>query len=187
VGKILVAGLVGGLIVFAWGALAHVVLPLGTAGLRTIKGEDPVLSAMRTSMSEPGMYFFPGEGWTADAPEEVQNMRNEKAAKGPAGLIVYQVHEDQRFGPMLGKQFLSDVAAAIVAAFVLWHVAANHGYGRRVLLSCLLGVFAWLTISVPYWNWYKFDPSFTAAALVEDAVGWLIAGLWLAKAARPTA
>ena len=51
------------------------------------------------------------------------------------------------------------------------------GLGRRVAVAGAMGVFAWLAVSVPYWNWYRFPLEFTAAALVQTLVGALLAGL----------
>ena len=45
--KIVLAGLVGGLVVFAWSAFSHMVLPTREAGIRQIPNEDAVLSALK--------------------------------------------------------------------------------------------------------------------------------------------
>jgi len=41
---------------------------------------------------------------------------------------------------------------------------------------------------VPYWNWYRFPASFALAALVEQLLGWLLAGAamawWLGRQER---
>ena len=51
-----------------------------------------------------------------------------------------------------------------------------------------LGLFGWLTLSLPYWNWYMFPLNFTLGALIEQVVGWLLAGAamawWLGRANR---
>ena len=46
----------------------------------------------------------------------------------------------------------------------------------RVVVAGAMGLFAWLTISVPYWNWYMFPVSFTLGAWIEQVVGWVLAG-----------
>ena len=53
-----------------------------------------------------------------------------------------------------------------------------------MLFVTLLGVFGFLTISVPYWNWYGFPADFTAAEAIDQSVGWLLAGLVLAGIIR---
>ena len=44
----------------------------------------------------------------------------------------------------------------------------------------LLGLFAWLSISVSYWNWYQFSNEFTRAEAIDQIGGWLVGGLALA-------
>ena len=45
-----------------------------------------------------------------------------------------------------------------------------------MLVAGALGLFSWLTVSLPYWNWYRFPLDFTVGSLIEQVVGWLIAG-----------
>jgi hypothetical protein len=91
-----------------------------------------------------------------------------------------------QMGDNIAKQWASDTLAALVVAFILSFTAVS--FGRRVLFAALFGVFSWLTISVPYWNWYRFPFDFTAASLIEQAVGWVLAGAviawWLGRVPR---
>ncbi len=180
----MVTGFVAGVIVFLWGALAHMALPLGTAGLRSVPDDTALLAAMRSTMQEPGMYFFPTADLSRTMSEEEEAAWNKRNLAGPAALVAFQPH-GTGFGPKpLLIQAATDIAAAMIAAMLLAHVAASVGYGRRVLLAGSLGVFATLVVNVPYWNWYGFDATFTAAALVESTVGWLLAGLWLGRSCK---
>jgi hypothetical protein len=54
----------------------------------------------------------------------------------------------------------------------------------KVFLSTLLGLFAWLSISVSYWNWYGFTGAFTSAELIDQLGGWFFGGLVLAGMTR---
>lgn len=61
--KILLAGVLGGIAMFIWTSIAHLVLPLGEAGIREIPNESAVLSAMQSNISDQnGLYIFPGMG-----------------------------------------------------------------------------------------------------------------------------
>jgi hypothetical protein len=53
-------------------------------------------------------------------------------------------------------------------------------YLARVLAATCFGLFAWLAISISYWNWYRFDPKFTLSEGIEQTVGWFLAGLVMA-------
>jgi hypothetical protein len=80
-------------------------------------------------------------------------------------------------------QFGSGVAAALLAAILL--AQTRNGFAGSVLFVTGLGLFAWLVISVPYWNWYEFPLEVTFAKAVESVVGWLLAGFVLAAIVRP--
>ena len=61
--KILLIGILGGIVMFVWASVAHMALPLGEAGIREIPNESAVLSAMQTNIGDQtGFYIFPGTG-----------------------------------------------------------------------------------------------------------------------------
>jgi hypothetical protein len=49
-------------VLFVWGAISHIALPLGEAGVRSMPAsvEPAVLAAMKTAMNERAIYIFPG-------------------------------------------------------------------------------------------------------------------------------
>lgn len=47
-----------------------------------------------------------------------------------------------------------------------------------------LGLFAWISISLSYWNWYAFPADFVVAEGIDQVAGWFLAGLAVAKTAR---
>ncbi|HET7440764.1 MAG TPA: hypothetical protein VFJ47_05625, partial [Terriglobales bacterium] len=61
--RVLLVGLIGGLGMFVWSAIAHMVLPLGEAGVREVPNEQALLGSMHTTLGEKsGMYLFPAMG-----------------------------------------------------------------------------------------------------------------------------
>lgn len=182
--KILIGGLVGGLIVFVWGAISHMVLPLGEAGIDMMPNEDAVLETMKTSLPGAGLYIFPGLDMKSHPSEAEQKAWEERYRTGPAGILVYRpVGGEAIAAAQLIKELLSNIAGALVAAFLLAKIAG--GYGPRVAAVALLGLFAWLSIGVSYWNWYGFPSTYTLAEGVEQTVGWSLAGLAIAKIVKP--
>jgi hypothetical protein len=81
-------------------------------------------------------------------------------------------------GRNLGIQFVSDTLSAIVVAFVL--ALGGLSFSRRVAVAAAVGLFSWLTVSVPYWNWYRFPTDFTVGNLLEQVIGWTLAGAAMA-------
>jgi hypothetical protein len=59
--KVLLPGILGGLLVFVWSAIAHMVLPIGAMGVNGIpNNEDALLTAMKSNIQQPGVYLMPG-------------------------------------------------------------------------------------------------------------------------------
>ena len=57
--RILLAGVLGGVVMFVWTSIAHMALPLGQAGINEIPNESALLSAMQSSMGEKsGLFIF---------------------------------------------------------------------------------------------------------------------------------
>lgn len=161
-------------------------LPLGEMGIKAIPDEEGVTNALRTSISEKGLYFFPGFDKSKPLSPSEQKAWEAKLNAGPSGIMVVTPSGGEAMTPkQLGTEFASNIVAALLAGILL--SMTNLSYGKRVLFVTLLGVFGWITISVPYWNWYGFPTDFTLAALVEEAVGWFLAGLVLAAIVRPCA
>jgi hypothetical protein len=72
--RILLAGVLGGIVMFIWTSIAHMALPLGEAGINEIPNESAVLSAMQSSIGEKtGLYIFPGLGVGKNATREQKN------------------------------------------------------------------------------------------------------------------
>ena len=186
--RVFLAGLVGGIVVFVWGAVSHMALGLGDMGMKAPGNEQAVLSAMKDGLPGEGIYLMPYL-----APEKMQDTAataeySTRALANPYAFVVYQP-QGRDLTDMtrnLATQFASDTLAAMVVAFVL--ALGNFSFGRRVVTAGALGLFAWLSISVPYWNWYRFPMNFTVGTLVDEVVGWMLAGAamawWLGRFRR---
>ena len=86
--RIILAGVLGGIVMFIWTSIAHMVLPLGEAGIREIPNEQAVLAAMQANIGETsGLYVFPGPGLGPDATREQKSeamkKMGEKLANNP--------------------------------------------------------------------------------------------------------
>jgi len=139
-----------------------------------------------------GIYIVPGFEDMADYDDEAKaKAAGERSAAMPYAFVVYQpqgIDIINNMGRNLGLELATNILAALLAAFIVSHAATN--LGRRALLVVAMGLFAWLSISVPYWNWYRFPLDFTLANLAMQVIGWGLAGFaiawWLARGERRT-
>ncbi len=58
--RIVAGGVAAGIVLFFWGFVAHMLLPLGEMGLQSIPTDENLAAAIKTDIREPGLYFLPG-------------------------------------------------------------------------------------------------------------------------------
>lgn len=174
--RILLAGVVGGLVVFLWGAVAHLVLPFGHLGFTAAPGEAAAIAALKEALPEPGLYALPDMRDVA---------ADQMPASGPFGFLAWRPETSYTMGRNLIVEFLSGALAALLAACVLKSCAPGLGVLRTGVATMALGLFAWLSIDASYWNWYGFSSGFFLSQGVQQAVGWLLAGLAMGAVLRP--
>ena len=188
--RVLLAGILGGLVFFFWGFLAHEVFGLGQVGLKDIPNEQVMLSTMRSSINEPGLYFFPGLGLgpnpTSDEKKAAMERFTQKATSGPMGLLAYRpVGSNVYSMRYLGTEFALDVVLALIGAILIaWAGLAR--FGSRVAFVTLAGVMAALLTNVQYCNWYAFPRDYTLAAIATQVIGFFLSAIVIAMIVRPS-
>jgi hypothetical protein len=180
--RILLAGILGGIAMFVWTSVAHMMLPLGQTGIREIPNEASVLSAMYASLGEKsGMYMFPGMDLGANPTREQEHAAmqhyGEKLAGNPSGLLIYHLPGAKALTPgQLATEFLTELLEALIVVFLLAHTRLTT-FGSRVGFVTLVGVLAAITTNISYWNWYGFPANYTAAYMTIEMVGYLVVGI----------
>jgi hypothetical protein len=183
--RVLLAGILGGIAMFVWASIAHMVLPLGETGVREIPNEPAVLSAMQAQLgTNSGLYLFPGMGLGPDATRQQKNAAmqqyDQKLASNPSGLLIYHPPGAKALTPgQLATEFVTELLEALLAAFLLAHTRLA-GFGARVGFVAVAGIMAAITTNIPYWNWYGFPTNYTAAYMAMQIVGYLAAGIVIA-------
>jgi hypothetical protein len=187
--RVLVAALFGGIVMFIWGAVAHMALGLGNVGMYQPVAEDTVLASLHPGLGEQaGVYILPSVDPAKMSDKAVIAAYSAKAKASPYAFMVYmpQGEDLSDMSGQLPRQWASDTLSALALAFVM--ALAGFSFMTRLSIALAAAVFAWLSTMVPYWNWYRFPTNFTLAALIEQVVGWLLAGAvmawWLGREGR---
>lgn len=177
--RILIAALVGGFVMFCWGAFSHMVLPFAEAGIKSVPNEAAVTSVLQTNIPEPGFYFLPGMESMHNASAEQQAAWAAKYEKGPTAIIVYHpTGETAMSAKHFATELLSNVLAALFVALIMSFSGA--GFIRRVEIATLVGAAGWASISLSQWNWYRFPTPVILAEGFDQIAGWLITGIVMA-------
>lgn len=187
--RIVLGGLLGGVVMFLWGAAAHTFLNLYGTSVRPMPAaaEAAVVATLKDGLTSPGFYFVPGMDWKKAAPAE-QEAWAEKYKAGPRAIVVYQPTGALPMGPpQLLRQLVNDIAVGLLAALLLATACPLLSrYSSRLMFVVLLGAVPWLALSLPYWNWYGFPSDFTLVTLLDTLLAFLFGGFVLAGVVKQT-
>src|ERR1700688_2015536 len=140
--RILLGSLVGSIVVFVVSSAWHLAPGLGEIGVKALPAEDAVLAGLRSSLHEPGLYFFPvpdmSAGRTKEQVKADQAAYLERYRRGPSGILVYRPGgegtEGLNFGKLMAYQFLFGLAGSLVIAWILALTAGSTTFGSWVFL-----------------------------------------------------
>ena len=181
--RVILAGIVGGVVMFIWTGIAHMVLPLGEEGISQIgaESEAPLLDAMKASLGDRnGLFVFPGlnVGRNATRQEKKDAMKQiaEKSANGPSGILMYHPTRPFTFGKWLGIEFVTELFEAILVVCLLAQTRLTTFLGRLSFVTTA-GILAAIATNVSYWNWYGFPKRYTVAYMFIEVVGFFFVGI----------
>lgn len=190
--KIILGGLLAGVLMFVWSSLAHTVLPIGEMGISTTANEDAILAVLRTNLSAPGFYFIPGhqmmqaEKSSGAEREKAMAEWQTKYGGGPWAVMMY--HPSGAI-TMITRQLvcelITDLLAGMILAFaLLMSVARVRTFWGRIGFITLLGLLPWLVVDASYLNWYGFPFKYGMGEVLDQGIGAVLAGIGLAALFR---
>ncbi len=177
--NIVLGGALAGVVLFIWGGVAHMLLPIGMMGMQKLPHSTSVTYALDLAFEKPGLYVFPWMGPGEEMSKKALAEWEEAYRDGPVGFVLYRPQGgDPMDKQLFVVQFLTDLAAGLIAATLLSFTTLS--FVGRLLFVTGIGLFSWITSSIPWWNWYGFPQDFIIGAGIYMVVGWLLAGLVLA-------
>jgi hypothetical protein len=178
----------GGLAMFVWGFVSHVVIGTTDHALQSMPAarEHEVVEQL-SQLPGPGMYIYPTLGLRMGSKDAEGMKRLDEALKtSPNGIITVAAPAGGMMPPRkLVFQLLSDMLAAMIAGIAL-AIARIPKYGTRVFFVALLGLFAGFMVSLPYWNWYGFPTNYTVPEIFDLAIRGAAGGLVLGAFIKPS-
>jgi len=180
-GRVLLAAIVGAILEFGWGFVSHAVLQLQEKAWQKLPNESAAMAELKNT--PPGMYAYP---WLdmKNATDADRTAWVERAKAGGHGFLVQGKPEDASLDPG-ARRLVFEFLSNLIGALILVVVGAGRGFGGRVMLGILAGVFAWASQDVSYWIWHGFSDAYTTAGLVDAVAGWTIASIGIAIILRP--
>jgi hypothetical protein len=190
--KLVVTGILAGVLVFFWSFFAHSVLGISESAMKTIPNEPAVIGAISTSISESGFYFFPGSSMEAQkAPKDQQAAAVQKADNEyktlPHGILIVRQPDGSAlpFARLLISELITDIICGLLVAVLLSMAATSlSSTASKVLFTAVIGLFASISIDASYWIWYDFPGRYLVGSIVESTIGWALAGFLIALLTR---
>lgn len=181
--RVLLAGILGGILMFLWGGLWHDQLPTAFAGLRSLPAEQAVVSALKANVTEPGMYLFPGFGVPDDAPfaqkkAAMQNLEKNPPG-GPQGVLIYDPVGTGLSAKMLATEATTNIVQGLLVAFLLAQVTLRR-FSSRLGFAFVVGLLASITTNISLWNFYRFPTSWIVSQIAFLIIGYFLVGIVVA-------
>lgn len=184
--RILISAVIGGIVVFIVGAICHAGLKLQTRAFHNLPESTAFTEQMTERGVKPAFYVFPDMP-TAEEQADKEKMKaiNDRYKAGPSGmLLVVRPGDDMMSLETLGKEVVSNMIGALMVAWIISLFGADVGFGSRWLAVVLMGVFAWVSLTVSYGIWYRFPHDFVHDELYCALLEWGVAGLVIAAIVR---
>lgn len=179
--KLILGTVLGGLTVFAWGALSWMVLPWHEATLQSFADEQAVTAAIRANAPRPGIYVLPGHG---HEDSEAASAAGERMKQGPVMFASVRLSGVDPEAPSLYlKGLLIEMAGALALSALLLTLPGLTYWGR-VRTVTLVALIAGLVAHVPEWHWWGFSTAFTLTTILGLVIAWFLAGMVIAACVR---
>lgn len=165
------SGILAGLVLFFWGAFSWMVLPWHGETLHQFTNSKAVVNVLTANAKKSGIYVTG------------MDVNQKGAQQAFAFTSVHLEGMPSSMAPAMIISLLIQIVAAIIVAYMLGKTS-GLSYIKRVKFVFLFGLAAALITYLPYWNWFRFDLIYTAVMMADLLIGWLLAGLVLAKFKR---
>ena len=176
-GKLLKGGILGGLVLFLWGAISWTVLDWHSSAFEKFP-DDSTTTAFTNQLPQSGMYL--------QKPEQSLGGQ-EQPATNDAPIIFAVVSNNGSNTNMVTHLVISlitqIIAAIIITGLVL--IKPHIQFGGRLFQVMLFALAAGIVTYIPYMNWFHFSFYYTLISIIDLLIGWLLAGLVISHFTRP--
>lgn len=186
--KVLIAGLVGGVVIFIWQFISYTVLPWHMMVIHNIPSGEQISQILKNDGIPGGVYHHPGFPEETESQEEAMKAFTERYKQGAnINLMVYAAQGEDPNNPMqFVISYILNVLGAIIAAFMLWKAGGSIvGLVPRALFVAGLGLFTVVSHILLNWNWWGFPGDFILVESADTLVAWFLAGLAIAGLVKP--
>jgi uncharacterized membrane protein len=183
--SLILGSLLGGLVLFVWGAISWMALPWHLTTLNKFKDEAAVAQVLTANAARAGVYILPNvhkhePGISEEQKKAAEAEGLKRMQEGPFLFAAVRLTGSTSMGPQMIIQLVTQIVSAL---FVSWLLLKTRGlsYLGRVGFVMMIALVVAVISHVPYWNWWGFSTGYTFVAITDLIIGWLLAGLVIAK------
>ena len=185
--KLALGTILGAIVLFIWSALAWMIIPWPGEPLRHFTSEDAIVAAIKANAPRSGNYLIPNEperlpGMTEEQYQKATKDAEDRMNNGPMVFAVVRL-EPMSMAKAMILGFLTNVIGVFLACILLLQTD-RLSYRDRVLFVAGLGLLVFLAGHLDEWNWWGFSNAYTMMQLGALLIGWILAGLVMAKFVR---
>jgi hypothetical protein len=178
-------GILGGLVLFVWGTVSWMVLPWHLMTLQKFTDEAAVAGILSLTAPQAGVYILPNPhkhdpGLTQEQKKAAEEEGHRRMMRGPFMFASVSLSGVRDLKSALVTSLLGNILAALLATWLLLKTS-GLGYLGRAGFLVLVAMTAAVIDYLPNWTWWTFSTSYTAVAFADLLIGWLLAGLVMAK------
>lgn len=184
--KIIIGSLVGGLILFIWGFLSWVVLPVHFQSFHYTPAQDSIMKSLADANLESGTYFIPyidnREGGFYDPKFQAEMKKHHDTMMGKPMATINYIKAGMHDDPMtMGMGFILNLFSAFCAALLLAAASAKtNSFFSRWWLVMLIAVILCTSGPLLDWNWMGMPWHYIKGIIFDNMIGWGLCGVWLA-------
>jgi hypothetical protein len=164
----LTATIVGVIVLFAWSALSHLVLPWYRPSFTRAADEVALASSLRAHAPTGGLYVVP-----FDATDR---------QPGTLEALVSVLPNGPRVSP--ATQILRGFALQAIAVFIVVGIVRRcraDSYIDIVAFCSTVGFVVGFSSASFYWNWFNFPLLYAVVYTLDAWIGWTVTGLCMAS------
>lgn len=183
--KVILGGVLGGLVMFFWGAVSWMVLPWHELTIGTFTEESAVAATVVAQAPRDGIYLLPNARQQDPrlSPEEKAELLADATARMKAGPFIFMAVTKGGMDPENPMLYVRSLIIQIVGATLITMLLVQT---RGLKFWCRVGFVetAGITIAIfatlPLWNWWQFPLAYTLVNFADFVIAAIFAGLVIA-------
>lgn len=172
--KILIGGLVGGILLFAWQTISWTVADLHQKGQQLTMKQDSILSYLASIQMEEGSYLLPTLSHSA-AKEEVDQFMKTNDGKPWAKLSYYKEWK-MNMGMNMARGLLSNIMIVCLLCWLLAKIGSGS-FSTYFIGSIIIGIICFTNGPYTLHIWYPMHD--INAFFIDALASWALVGIWL--------